>query len=493
MIRNFAIPTICLLFGVVGIDAQEQEQGQLDASPTLFTVLAAMNAAGYDAEIDSPNNHPLREMVRKEIAARNPAVLAELREFFKQHRQRDEIAEQSQYVSYALSVKGPPDFEIRFRDVEIPPDVLPVMNLSGLLSRFYEEAGIEELWRKAQPAFDKAIESYHTPATRAVLEVNSFLRNSASGYLGRRFQIYIDLLGAPNQIQSRSYGDDYFVVLTPSPEPQIEDVRHGYLHYLLDPLATKFAAQVEKKKSLIDYAQGAPALPKFYKEDFLLLATESLIKAVESRLSRSGRAAMVDQAVREGYILTAYFAEQLPEYEKQEQGMRLYFPELIEAIDLKKEVRRLDKVQFAAEPAMRKAKVVVAERKVELTGVFKTLEDAERLYGNRELDKAREAYLRVLQETDEKSLHAKSYYGLARIAVLQRDPSLAERLFQKILESQPDAEVKGWTLVYLGRLADAAGERDQAVKYYNDALSVTGASAGARKAAEKGAAETFKK
>ena len=50
-----------------------------------------------------------------------------------------------------------------------------------------------------------------------------------------RFQIYIDLLGAPNQIQTRSYGSNYYVVVTPSAEPRIRDVRHAYLHYLLDP------------------------------------------------------------------------------------------------------------------------------------------------------------------------------------------------------------------------------------------------------------------
>ena len=41
------------------------------------------------------------------------------------------------------------------------------------------------------------------------------MRNPTSGYLGRRFQIYVDLLGAPNQVQMRSYADDYFVVVTP--------------------------------------------------------------------------------------------------------------------------------------------------------------------------------------------------------------------------------------------------------------------------------------
>ena len=30
------------------------QQGQLDASPTLFTVMAALNMTGYDADLDSP-------------------------------------------------------------------------------------------------------------------------------------------------------------------------------------------------------------------------------------------------------------------------------------------------------------------------------------------------------------------------------------------------------------------------------------------------------
>jgi len=39
----------------------------------------------------------------------------------------------------------------------------------------------------------------------------------------------------------------------------------------------------------------------------------------------------------------------------------------------------------------------------------------------------------------------------------------AERLFQKSLESEPEAFDKAWVLVYLGRLSVAAGERDRAM------------------------------
>jgi tetratricopeptide (TPR) repeat protein len=83
-------------------------------------------------------------------------------------------------------------------------------------------------------------------------------------------------------------------------------------------------------------------------------------------------------------------------------------------------------------------------------------------------------------------MHAAVYYGLARIAVLQQDPETAEKLFEKTLESQPEAQVNAWALVYLGKLSMAAGDREQAVKHFQDALQVDGASKLARDAAELG-------
>ncbi len=491
MIRFLLAAILLLAYCGVGVAA---DQGQLDASPTLFSVLAAINAAGYDADIDSAANHPFREIVRKELASRNIPCLEDLKRFFSEHRQKDETAELSQYVSFALVVDEAPGFNYRLHQNELPPDVVPLEGFAKLMARFHKEAGIDELWRRAQPEFEAVIARYHEPVTRAVTEANAYLRSATSGYLGRRFQIYVDLLGAPNQIQSRSYADEYFIVLTPSPEPQVEDVRHAYLHYLLDPLASKFAEEILKKKALGDYAQGAPALEEYYKSDFLLLATESLIKAVEARLApRGNRQALVDQAFKEGFILAPHFAEQLPVFESQEQAMRLYFPELAKSIDLKKEERRLESVEFLAEQPVRRAKVVPAERKIELTGANKTLEDAEEAYRSRELAAAKERYLRVLRETSEKPLHAKAYYGLARIAALEKDPELSEQLFLKTLELAPEPQVKAWTLVYLGRLADAAGEREQAGKHYQAAIEVAGASAAARKAAEQGLQESFRK
>jgi tetratricopeptide (TPR) repeat protein len=202
----------------------------------------------------------------------------------------------------------------------------------------------------------------------------------------------------------------------------------------------------------------------------------------------------VDDALREGYILAPYFAEQLTVYEKQVDAMRLFFPEMVKHIDLAREDKRLAGVTFAERPRVRAAKIVT-ERRMAATPppTDKALEEADRLYSNKDFDRAKQAYLRALDESTDQSAHARAYYGLARIAVLQNDPETGERLFQKALDGSPDPWVKAWAHVYLGRLSDIAGNRDEAAKHYQTALAVDGASAAARHAAEQGIQEAFKK
>jgi tetratricopeptide (TPR) repeat protein len=453
--------------------------------------MAAINAAGYDTDIASPNNSPLRETIRKELAGKQIPCLPALQDFYRAHRQADATANLSQYISFALSVNGPPAFAPKGRAVETPPDAATLDGFAPLLSKFYAEANVEDLWTRSQPAFEQAIERYHEPVAAAVLQVNGFLRNETSGTSANWFQIYIDLLGAPNQIQTRSYGRNYYVVITPSAEPRIRDVRHAYLHYLLDPLATRHEEIVMRSRGLSDHAQRAPALDQSFKSDYLLLVTESLIKAVEARLDK--QPAQANQAMLEGYILTAFFAEQLQAYLKQEQAMRFYYPEMIAAINLKREDARLAQIDFVSQAPVRQVKYVEPPRPPEPKGVDKTLALAEQLYTDRDLEGSRQLFLKALEETANRPLHAQAYYGLARIAALERNPEMAERLFEKTLEYGPEPQAKAWTLVYLARLSDAAGDREQAVRRYREALAVEGASPAAHQAAEEGIQQSFEK
>jgi tetratricopeptide (TPR) repeat protein len=497
LVRRVAL---LVLFSTALVRAQPQltTQGQLDGSEALFTVLAGINAAGYDANLDSNANSPIRKQVREALAAKQFESHLEsidaLQKFIANHRQADPEAELSQYISFALSVDGPPDFHFWMQPQEIPPDVRKLDGLNDLIANFYHEAGIADLWKRVQPELDKTILAYHAGVTQAVLETNAYLRNATSGSRGRQFQVYIDLLGAPNQIQTRSYKERYFVVVTPSPEPQIDQVRHAYLHYLLDPLSLRYFEQWGRDKSLADFAQAAPALDEAYKNDFMLLATECVIKAVESRLARGQqKQALADQALSQGFVLTPALAEGLAVYEKQQESLRFYFPDLLGKIDLEREDRRLQKVEFAKQAPIHRAKPAPEPPAPVVSGAAKVLADAEEFYGKRDLPQARETYRKVLEQAAENSVHARAYYGLARIAALDRDPELAEKLFQKTLEMSPDDETKSWAYLYLGRLSDAAGERAQAEKHYRAALGIRGAPDQVKAAAEKGLAQPFQR
>jgi hypothetical protein len=180
---------LALLAAAVAAHAAPAETGQLDASPSLFTVMAAINAAGYDADLASPANHPIRDAIRQELAKRQIPSLTGIREFVARHKAPNDTAELSQYISFALASSGPPNFEFKQRDVDIPPDVSGLTGLSPLLAAFYKEAGIEDLWKRSQRAIDQYVERYHQPVTDAVLQANVYLRQPTSGFTaaGSRF------------------------------------------------------------------------------------------------------------------------------------------------------------------------------------------------------------------------------------------------------------------------------------------------------------------
>ena len=224
-----------------------QQTNQLDGSPAIFAVLAAANAAGYDAQINAVSNSPVRKAVREYLAKQDLKSLGPLQRFLRDHRPKDPSAELGQYISFALFSTGLAEFKPIRSDIPMPPDTAGLDEFPGLLADFYQEANIGELWKQVQPYYDQEIAKYTQPVSRAVLEVNAYFRNSSNGYLGHRFQVYIDLLGAPNQVQTRNYVDDDYVVVTPAAELPIDEIRHAYLHYLADPLGVKYSDDAEEE------------------------------------------------------------------------------------------------------------------------------------------------------------------------------------------------------------------------------------------------------
>lgn len=493
--------TFALLIAVAARPGLAQQQatntqklGTLDANPTLFAVLAAINAAGYDTDIDSPTNNPLRKALRDHLATREIPSLSTLRRYVRDHHLPNPSDDLGQYVSFALLNKGAPAFGPAMPNFPPPADADRLHDFGPLVAAFYQEADVPKLWELAQPAYEAALEQYADPISGAIQGVNAYLRNPLNPQTKGRFQVFIDLLGAPNQVHARIYLEEYFVVITPSAEPRIDEIRHHYLRFWGDGLGFKYAENLTKLKPLGDYALASPILGEQYRQDFLLLATESFIRAVEPRVTRQPAAtakAMVTQAMREGFVLAPAFFDLLPKFEAQPDTMRNYFPDLLKGIDPKKEAVRLDKIDFVTERAVRTVRVTVQAKPPVLTGTAKSLDDAEELFRAQKLPAAKDAWSAILGSTAEKSTQARAYYGLARVALSERDPERADQLFRKVLELEPDASTLSWSLVYLGKLADSQGEGEPAKEFYGQALAIAGLPEQVKREAQQGLSGAF--
>ena len=96
----------------------------MEVNPSLFVTMAAINAAGYDADLASNANSPIRAQIRQWAESAKPKVLDQLKEFYASHRKSDPTRDLSQYISFALCLElynaaDGPDFRYRMRLSEI--------------------------------------------------------------------------------------------------------------------------------------------------------------------------------------------------------------------------------------------------------------------------------------------------------------------------------------------------------------------------------------
>ena len=111
---------LALLMAPAPAPAQSAGNVLLEPNEQLFCVLAALNAAGYDAGLGRGAGET-RHMVREYLQAQNAPILPELKKFYDQHRVKDDPGrELGQYISLALMVGPPPDFRLTVTEAGTP-------------------------------------------------------------------------------------------------------------------------------------------------------------------------------------------------------------------------------------------------------------------------------------------------------------------------------------------------------------------------------------
>ncbi|HEV2494433.1 MAG TPA: tetratricopeptide repeat protein [Terriglobia bacterium] len=450
--------------------AQQASNVSLDSSEQIFSVLAAVNAAGYDTGISADTGEHTRAQVRALLSKESIPALPALRKFYTAHQiANDSAADLGQFISLALLLGPPPDFKPTVAMQDLPPDAKNVSGLIPLLKKFYQQADLVELWSHIQPRYEAQIARYSDPVRQSVTLSDVYLRSPSGAYLGRNYHIYLSLLGAPNQVQARIYGADYYLVVTPSKELKVPEIRHQYLHFMLDALPLKYAAEVQKKSELLAVAHSAPALAPDFKADFSLLLTECLIRAVELRMDKRPKAEAektVEDLAAQGLILAPYFYDALPDYEEQESSMSVYYKQLVLGIDPDEVSAQMAKIKFAPAP-----KPLANAPGPPESAEDRLVDQGDNLVYQGNYKEAHDVFESVLAKNP---ASPRALYGMAVVASNTRKPDLAEEYFKKTLEVSRDLRLVTWSHVYLGRIYDLKGERDKALEQYR-AASVTAA------------------
>ena len=131
--RKFSIVILLTLMFCVSPRPATAQEIFAEADQTLFTVMAAINAAGYDEGSDPSEMNPVRAAVREELAGLDVPSLPALREFYRAHRLADPARDLSQYISLALLLSEPPKFELNISPVNLPPDVADLRDMPLLI------------------------------------------------------------------------------------------------------------------------------------------------------------------------------------------------------------------------------------------------------------------------------------------------------------------------------------------------------------------------
>jgi hypothetical protein len=496
----------------------------LETSEPLFYIAVALNTCGYDADLaaSSPVRQKIRDEINTQVAASAAARTSRdtLCSYVREHTLADGSLNLAQYISLALYLSPPPELTPTADETELPPDSTQVVNILPLLRTFAEDIHLNAIWVEHRSEYEDLTARVHGPLTKMILNTNIYLRLPVSSYDGRRFLVLLEPMLAPSATNARIYSSDYIVVASPAGDPlgavHMDDIRHSYLHYEIEPMVYARAQAMERLQPLLKAVQDAP-LEYTYKTEIVPLLTECLIKAIETHTMDVGipkpqkpgpavkaradlerydadmsaydhqaeavRRKAVDLAMRQGWVLVDYFYGQIGTMEKDGISLKENMGQMVYGMDVDRERHKDQQIAFLPESSHD----VLRRATTQLTG----LQLAELKIFKGDLAGASEIANKVL--ADPAGDHAQAHYVLARVNLMQRQPGAAIGDFQEVLDTSKNPRTLAWSHIYLGRLYDIMPqpERQKAIAEYQAALTVRDAQPDTKAAAEQGIKQPF--
>jgi hypothetical protein len=257
------------------------EYVQLQADERLFTLFAALNAAGYDEENNEQGMSAVRRQVRAALAqpgGETPPLPATLRPYLSLCR----TIHVSQCATWILQRGPAPDFTRAVDGWALDAPAFPFLGFDRALAAFYRQADIAGLWAAQRPAYEAEIARYRDLVTPAVAEVLAYLKLPQPPTEG--VVVLPNLLDAYWRGYGPRVGDLSYVVMGPAINPNIGLIQHEAMHPILNPLVDAHADAIRRGQADRLFAALKPRVSASYGTWHSILR-ENVIRAVEIRLA----------------------------------------------------------------------------------------------------------------------------------------------------------------------------------------------------------------
>jgi hypothetical protein len=478
-----------------------QSQIVIDDDIRVFTMVAALNAAGFDVDLSS-QYHPARVEIRKIANTLDPDLLGRLRAFYSSHKagQPDEN-QLAKYISLAVILGDPPTFKLATREEGLPDDLRSVLDFVPLLQEFYQKGGGATMWVTVGPLYEAEMDRMGPAIRNVIAKADSYLRASSGG-IAPTMKISVELGAPQNSVNVRSDRNDYYVILGYAATPKTEEIRHAYLHLRLNDYVSAALGKVSKRDTLMGLLKGVDRVPSEYAESFETLMTESLVRAIELRIDRDPPARAQERLrtlYRSGLLLAPYFYESLVAYEASDSTLRSEIATIAGAIDVGKEQTRFQETFHSITLPEREAVRAEVPRPPVVDPLLELLRAGEAAF-EKDKPRAREAFEGVLKQDPQ---NGRALYGLGLIEMdkasppasdSERDQALdqALRYFERTVASESAGRsVKTWSHIYAGHILDFKCNRSAAVGHYRKAIEIGDDTRDAQKVAQRDLVQPF--
>ena len=302
--------------------------------PRLISLMAALDAAGWDPTPAGGRPSVFRELVRKDSAGLDAALRRRMQDFYARYALKDvpddprtpeneaaryTPAEQaSRYVSLAYTLGPPPAFDAPARSDDLPGGVLEVLDFVPLLREFYRTSGLDARLADYVAMHRAAGDKLRAPTLEMARGVLAYLNTRPETHINERvtvpapaaggkkkdekrvsvvrererhFRVVPDLLGAPGAINFRAVGDDYYAIVPADTDPRLSEMRRAYVQFIVDPLVARHSREVAARRAEIKQLLDAETARKgrSFGPDVFLVVARSLVAAADVRMDETAR------------------------------------------------------------------------------------------------------------------------------------------------------------------------------------------------------------